>query len=280
MRFRAQGVTAACLVVAAITFLLSTTAGCGGGGTGGGGDANNLAPGNWSIIGTSTVTSGQIYTLGGSISQDGSKISGAMHILGPCENPNSHDANIAFVVTGEVNSNKFTLSLGPTVAGSVFRLELTGNGSSLQNLTGTFTVTGGCSTPDQGTVTATLVPSINGTWAGKAASAGNPNGTASLAFTQQSTADQFGAYSLTAVLKYSDNYESCNSPSNTQATGYVAGSIVFFEVRMDPGQPYGLLFFGSRGSPFNSVLKGDFSVAQRDPSFCADAGTMELDFKP
>jgi hypothetical protein len=280
MRVRAQGVTAACLA-AAITVLLSTMAGCGGGGgTGGGGNANNLAAGNWSILGTSTVTSGLIYTLGGSISQNGSKISGTMHVLGPCENPNSHDLNIAFTVTGEVNSNQFTLSLGPTVAGSVVRLELTGNGSSLQNLTGIFTVTGGCSTTDQGTATATLVPSINGNWAGKATSAGDPNGTVSLALTQQSTADHFGTYALTALLNYSTNYQSCRSLPNTQATGYVAGSIVLLDIREDPGQPYGFHFFGSRGFPLNSVLSGDFSVAQRDPAFCGDTGTMELDFSP
>jgi len=268
------------LVVIGMTALIFAMTGCGGVGNnvaGGGSAGNRLAQGNWSIIGTSTTTS-QVYSIGGHIQQSGNQLSGTMHVLGPCEDSQASDPGIYVPLTGSVSGNQFTFTVGPTLAGSVVKVVLSGSGSSLSALTGTFTVSGGCGTTDQGAAVATLVPSISGTWAGTGvASAGNSNVSVSVTFVQSSAPNQFGAYDLTGTVNYTSS--TCTA-TGVDLFGDVFGSHVFLDVDEASINPVLFFFSGSVDNPATPAsFTGTYLAANWFGviSGCAgDAGTIQL----
>jgi hypothetical protein len=282
-KLRIPGKSAVMAMTAVI--LIFTLAGCGasdnlgGNGSPSGKGSNRLPSGNWSIVGTSTVTSGHVYTLGGNITQNGSTLSGRMHVLGPCEDPKARDRDISVALTGLVNLNQFTFTLGPTIAGSVVTVVLAGNGPSLNELTGTYTVTGGCSISDEGTMTATLVPPFYGPWVGNGVPiSGNPDVMISLALYQPGTANQFGTYAVTGSLNYSSS--GCTA-SAVPIVGWVAGSIVSLTTKQADINPIAFTFSGSLVPPFNSILAGDYQTFESGtPPGCAgDNGTIDLEYE-
>jgi hypothetical protein len=283
-------------VVIAITALVLTMTGCGSSGypaqsvsgsqngTGAPTAGNSLTGGNWSLVSTAAASSDQPYILGGSIQQNGTSLSGKMHVLGPCEDPQAKDPNISVPVTGSVVGNEFTLTTGPTIAGSVINVTLTGSGSSLQNLTGTFTVSGSCGTSNQGTIAAALVPTISSTWAGPGLTVSGHSGVIVwLGLKQQDTPDEFGTYALTGLVTYINS--SCEANS-VPIFGYIAGSMVFVGVDESDTNPVIFSFSGALAPPFdappvNSVLAGDYQTLDGGSlSSCAgDKGTTALDYQ-
>jgi hypothetical protein len=183
--------------------------------TGCGAVANNpeaLTQGNWSMAATSNGSAGT-FNIGCSLTQSGSSLAGTMYVVGSCI---STSEQVAF--TGSVSGNNITLASSGG-SGQVITLSLTGTASSL---TGTYSVNGGCDTGDSGTVVATPVASVTGTWNAPILNdgAGDPNVTLSMALTQATTPSANGTFALTGTLTYTGS--TCEA-SGTISSASIAG---------------------------------------------------------
>ncbi len=191
-------------------------AGCGGG--------SNLAltQGNWSVTATSTASAraaAPTFLIGGNLTQNGSAITGAMYVIDSLCFPASQQ----LAITGTVKDKNITLT---TATFNDQVITVTATGSDPSTLSGTYKVTGsGCDGGDQGTVTATAMPSISGTWNGLVPSNGNgiTQATISVALTQAAAASADGTFSLTGTVTYTNS--TC-SVSGTISSGSVAGQYI------------------------------------------------------
>jgi hypothetical protein len=283
-----QKVRVATLIVIAIASLLLATIGCGeqghfsnsmngGGIPGGPSSGTSIAGGNWSIVGTS-ASSNNVYAVGGAITQDGTTLTGKVHLLGPCEDSQAEIPSASISLTGSIKGDQFTLTSTPTIAGSVINILLTGSGTSLKNLTGTFTINGSCGASDEGTAIATLVPPIYGPWLGKGvATSGDANVTVGLSLTQKNTPDEFGTFYVSGTLTYGN---SACAVSAVPVFGYIAGSRVLLTVDEVDSNPVVFVLSGTLVPPFNSVLSGSYQTFAGGtvPGCTGDQGTISLDF--
>jgi hypothetical protein len=153
-----------------------------------------LAQGNWSMAATSHGSAGA-FNIGGSLTQSGTNLSGTMYVVGNCINPSQQ---VAF--TGTVSGNNVSLTSSGG-SGQTITVNATGTASSL---TGTYSVNGGCDDGDSGTVVATPVASITGTWNAPIVNDGDgdPNVTLSMNLTQATTASANGTFAVTGNLTY------------------------------------------------------------------------------
>jgi len=182
----------------------------------------NLTQGNWSVTATSTATSRALaaptFIIGGNLTQNKSTVSGTMYVVDSLCFP----ASQAIAITGTVKEKKVTLT---TASFQDQVITVTATGTDPSTLTGTYTVTGtGCDGGDQGTVVATAMPSITGTWTGPI----NPTlgiavPTLSLNLTQSATASEDGTFPLTGTVTYTNS--GC-SVSGTVSSGSVAGQYI------------------------------------------------------
>jgi hypothetical protein len=128
----------------------------------------NIA-GNWQFSTTPTVAGTPAVTIAGSISQSGSSVSGVVHVDGS----NCFDPLIAVGLTGTLTDGNISVTSASvnrqviTLAGTITKKD----GYPYQ-LTGTYTIDGGCASGDQGNVTGYSVDGINGVWYGNLTTAG------------------------------------------------------------------------------------------------------------
>jgi len=117
------------------------------------------ASGNWSLKLQSAVTA-QTLNWGGDVSVSGSNVTMVEFDpqYGRCLD--ALDGPIAITVTGGSQSSPLTLTSAAFDGGNVLKITLSGSGSPL---TGTYAFAGGCQS-DHGTLTATFVAPISGTW--------------------------------------------------------------------------------------------------------------------
>lgn len=182
-----------------------------------------LTQGNWAFTATSTTAikaiSSPTFVVGGNLSQTGSNLTGTMYI--------SQSGCIApqFVsFTGTVKDKNVTLT-SENFGGQVITVTAT---ATTNSMTGTYAVTGECS--DSGTVTASAVPSISGTWNGTISNPTQGSGglgvaqaTLSVALSQAATPSEDGTFALSGTLTY--NNSPC-SVSGTITNGYLAGNYI------------------------------------------------------
>ena len=247
--------------------------GCGGsssGGNGGGGNQNSsITSGNWYVEATSTLLSGQKSYIGGSLIQTGTTIAGTTHI----DNSNCYDLfddDVPF--TGTVSGSSVTLTSG-SVTGQVIRV--TGTITSANNISGTYTIRGGCADGDSGSIIGMHVPSISGTWKATEVS-GSTTITTTAAITQQSTASADGSYPLSGTITFT------NSPCATTATidsiSFVSGDIVAVSATTnESGGGHGqLIFVGYMNNPAAATaLEGGYEFAS---GVCTQSTMTNLNF--
>jgi len=190
-----------------------------------GGTSNTaLTQGNWSVTATSTAPTSHnlavnVFYIGGNLTQNGSAVSGQMVVA----NSDCFDVSTPVAITGTVKGKAVTLT---TAAFQEQVVTVTGTASDPSTLSGTYKVTGGLCDGDSGTVTASAVPSISGTWnglvspTGTASVQGISQATISIAMTQASTASEDGSFALTGDITYTNS--SC-SVNGTITTAFVAG---------------------------------------------------------
>jgi hypothetical protein len=241
--------------------------------------SSSIASGNWSIVATSTNASNQIFTVGGSIAQNGASLSGKVHVLAPCEAPNASDPNQSVLIKGTVSGDVFELQAGPTAAGTMLTFVLSGKGESLQSLKGTFTESDDCGLADQGTVTAVLVPSASGTWAAPGTpSAGHSGVIVWLGLKQDPTPNEFGAYNLNGVVTYIN--ASCEADS-VPIFGYLAGSILSVGVDTSSTNPVDFYATGSFAPPNISTFAGEYQTKDGGtlPACAGDKGSITFELQ-
>jgi len=204
------------LVLPVLMCVLLALAACGGTSN------TNLTQGNWAVTATSNVTANAAapsFLIGGNLTQSKSTVSGTMYVIDSLCFPASQQ----IVVTGSVKDKNVTLTTA-SFEGQV--ITVTGTTSDPSTITGTYKVVGGCADGDQGTITATAMPSISGTWTGlvdaigSSASHGISQATLSVALTQANTASADGTFALTGTVTYTNS--TC-SVSGTISGGSLAG---------------------------------------------------------
>lgn len=177
-----------------------------------------LTAGNWSFIATSTVTPGQVSHIGGNLTISGKNVSSTMH-----SDLNCFDVSAPFTFGGTLQNKQITFTSAANANSQV--ITVIASVTNATTITGTYTVTegGGCAS-DQGTIAASLVPAINGTWSGPIVTGfGGSNVTLALALTQATTASSDGTYALTGNVTYANS--TC-SLSGTVNNSFLAGSML------------------------------------------------------
>ena len=200
----------ALLLVLAGVFALAL-AGCG---------ANSnlaLTQGNWSI--TATPPGGGVnnnFFIGGNLTQNGGSLTGTMSVVSSLCFAPSQIVNF----TGTVKGKNVTLT-SASVGGEVITVTATGTSGSA--LAGTYSIVGGTTCNGQtGSITASPVPSISGTWSGPInPSSGGNSVTLAIAFTQSATASTDGAFALTGSLTYTGS--TCSSGTISAGGAFIVG---------------------------------------------------------
>jgi hypothetical protein len=174
--------------LASCLFLIS----CGGGSSSPNspnGTQSNITAGNWSFAAkSSSSVSGATFFINGNLTQSGSSVSGSMQIINPFSIPGCFYPDPVPIVpfAGTFTGDTAVLT-SPTIYGQVITVTVSGSGNTLN---GTYSIAGGC--VDKGTVAATYVPPLTGTWTGNFT---NPDGSvipgvsATLTLTQSATAN-------------------------------------------------------------------------------------------
>jgi len=148
--------------------------------------------GNWVFEGVSSTGVITPLHLGASITQSGSNVSIAFVPLGPClpvGPPTLTQASVT--ATGMTAKAAF--------GDATLDINLAGNSTQMF---GTYSVTGGCANGDHGSLTATYVPPVTGTWTGAIQNifGTSPDEQVTLTLTQ-SNASVFGFYPITGTIQ-------------------------------------------------------------------------------
>jgi hypothetical protein len=221
------------------------------------GASNNLAltPGNWSM--TATPSGGGTFYIGGNLTQSGTNVAGTMYVI---SFPNCYSPSQTVAFTGTVKGKNVTLT-SASVGGQVISIIATGTAGSL---TGTYSIAGGTTcNGDSGTLTATPVPSISGTWGGLilspgGVSQGGPNAALAITLTQASTASSNGTFALAGTGTYTNS--TCFSTA-TISSAFVAGPYLIVNGTTDDGGNffYTDVLLNSSASP--TSMKGTYQVS-------------------
>ena len=241
------------------------------------GSSNNLAltQGNWSMTANQTgsgATPNSTFYVGGNLTQSGANLAGTMSIVNsPC-----YSSSQTVTFTGTVKGDNVTLT-SDSVGGEV--ITLTATGTSGSSLSGNYAITGGNSCDgDTGTLAATPVPAISGTWSGPiyssgGVSQGGPNAALALTLTQSTTASSDGTFALTGSGVFSNS--SCSNTA-TITGAFIAGPYLIVNGATDDGGTYSYyqVLLNNPASP--SSMTGAYSVSGGNCDGDSDNSTFSL----
>jgi len=208
--------------------------------------------GNWQFSATSAVLKGSPSAkLAGSITQSGSSLVGAVHVDGwSC-----FDQGAAISLTGNLTDGKLSLT-STSVDGQV----LTFTGSITQKIgfpdafTGSYAITGGCTSGDQGNATGYAVHSMTGYWAGNLATNGGTSIHWDTQLAQDSPSSE-GRFGLSGTVDFYDCF-----PTGTILSGTF---------------PDGSFILGTSGGPQNQDgCCNDYFSWERGPGWF-DSGELQ-----
>ena len=214
-----------------------------------------ITAGNWYLqASTSRQTSGggpsEIPQLGGSFSQNGSIISGLLHV----SSSDCFDWGSAIPVSGAVAGNNVTLT-SDGANGEV--VKITASVSSTL-MTGNYSITGGCADGDYGTITAVLLSPATGSWNGSIRDGGANSG-ASASLSQASpNAGGFSPLSGSVALTSAQ----CSVSGNLVGQeSWVLGNVVQAVVNMTDGGVMSFTGFITDTSTSANQMTVNFSIA-------------------
>lgn len=248
-----------------------TLAGCGGGNKSTPAPDVPFSSGLNQIRATDPNGTTTFFTLGGNLTKSGNSVSGTMHINLPSCFPFSTDIPVTGTLGG--NAPGFQINLNMTLpSGQTLAFSLTQLGGQVENLGGTFNITGaGCAGPAQGFASVNAL-SLTGAWHGTVASSGGTNGQMTIAL-MQTGPDANGFFSGTG-------------------TATITGVTCFSTATVDPssvliGAGSKLVLDGPVGSGGQIILQGDFSPPVFGTSVfngtytstqgaCSDSGSLSL----
>lgn len=225
----------------------------------------NITAGNWQVSTVSTTTHGALGIGGTSLSQTGTTVNGIMHLVfPPCFN-SIQDINVNGTVSG------VTVNLTSSMVNGQM-LSLTTAGSD-KLLTGSYSSSGSCGSPDQGTVTVTFVPPATGTWHGTLTSNSGAVTQVTVSLTQTGpNAD--GSFPVSGSVTFSGT---CLAPGTV--SGLANGPVLSLSVI--PGDPTTSGAIAIGGSMTDPTTATAFSGAYAsNESGCTDSGKASLSKSP
>jgi hypothetical protein len=254
------------LVIAVLFMSCLLCIGCGGGSSTASVPYSSIASGNWSLTATSTVTSGFVLDMAGSLTQSGNVVSGNMFVYSSVSDCPSLPS-VAIPFTGKFSGDTLTLT-SANFSNQFVTVNAVGSGNSL---TGTYSIKGGCADGDNGTIVASYLPPLTGTWTGTFT---NPDGTpipvdpsnpiesatASLQLTQSPTATN-GSFTLSGSFNTnfapgSYCFTSGTIPGAGSTTGAsVTGTAVVISAVSDNGVK--IVYVGPLDGPAKMMLIQD-----------------------
>jgi hypothetical protein len=194
-----------------VVAILMLLVGCGGGGN----SSSNPPPpaanltGNWQAAGTSSVTSGQQTVVFGNLMQTGDQVSGMLTLSSSCF---GYVQAVNF--TGILQGMNLTLTSN-AVNSQVLTITATTDAKG-SNISGTYSVQGGCAAGDQGNFAGNKIPALDGNWTAQFA------GASGLSFSlAQTTPDPKTGYYAIAGSSSSSSTPVCFAGN---VTGNVAGT--------------------------------------------------------
>jgi hypothetical protein len=180
---------------------------------------NTPASGNWSLELQSAIT-GKTLNWGGDISVSGNNVNLVAYDPGYARCLDALVGPLAIPVAGSSERSPLALASVAFDGGNVLKITLSGSDSPL---TGTYAFSGGCQA-DHGTLTATFVPPISGTWTSNFSINGQPV-TLTADLTQASASGAAGVMPLSGTFTLSG--ASCYSGGSLESSGsYIWGNTV------------------------------------------------------
>jgi hypothetical protein len=221
--------------------------------------------GNWDIKAQSAVTLRTMES-GGLLENNGSQVTGVLHVI----SASCYQLLDIVPLTGKISTDSDSISLVTgSVGGQV--LTLTGLMSADRKtlLGGTYSIAGGCSDGDHGTVAGFLVPPFTNVYTGTFTSLRNADiVNVTLSLTQSPTLDLAGFFRLTGIAT------SVNSPcfSGGMLSGLVIGSDI--DLLLDTNDHAQLSLPGTLIDSSGKAISGRYQVLS---GTCAgDSGTVML----
>lgn len=167
-------------------------------------------------------------------------------------------------LSGSFSGDTLTLTSG-TLDSQVVTVKATGTGASL---TGTYSVAGGCADGDHGTIVASYLPPVTGTWTSTFKDYGNTV-SMSATLTQASTADANGVFPLSGTVSFSGL--TCPTggtvyslPQSDWATSGVVGTDILLTVENASSGNAELIYSGSvtnASAAQASTIAGAYTVS-------------------
>lgn len=210
----------------------------------------NIA-GNWQFSTTSTVPGNPPLSVAGSIGQNGSSVSGALHVDGSsCFNQLTITGLNGTVSDGTTSLT--TTSLNGQVA--------TFSGNFMNNtFTGRYSVNGGCDNGDKGSVTGTRISLADADgWSGEFKSSAQTTFTGVGSFAQNTSATSEGSFVIAGTASFdSPCFSSASlSPGTFPSGNFILGSLVSLEILTDNGT----LSFVGTVDPNTENITGTYKV--------------------
>ena len=227
----------------------------------------NIA-GNWQF--STTSTAGMLpLAIAGSISQSGSTLGSVVHVDGS----SCFEQPTAIRLTGTLTDGNISLTSASineqviTLAGTITQKD----GFPYQ-LTGTYTIDGGCARGDQGSVTGDSVGAFNGSWYGNLTTAGGADihwGTDQLGQVGPSSEGSFG---LTGNFNFDGACFNSGklAPGTYPTPSFILGTSVVLNIPTDNGT---IAFVSSSGPGTGGLIQGTYSVTGGS---CESTGTGYL----
>lgn len=223
-------------------------------------------PGDWEFATQSTVGMPAL-AIGGSIIQSGSTLSSSLHVDGS----RCFEQPTAILLTGTLTDGNISLTSAP-VNGEViaFAGTITKKEGYPYQLTGTYTIDGGCATGDQGNVTGYSVDGIKKVWYGNLTTAGGADihwGTDQLG---QVGASAEGSFGLTGDFNFDGACFNSGklTPGTFPTPSFILGTSVVLNIPTDNGT---IAFVGTADS--DGLIRGAYTVTGGP---CESAGTGYL----
>jgi hypothetical protein len=223
-------------------------------------------PGDWEFATRSTVGMPAL-AIGGSIIQSGSTLSSTLHVDGS----SCFGQPTAIHLTGTLADGNISLT-SESVNGQVISLAgtITNKDGYPYQLTGTYTIDGGCATGDQGKVTGYSVDGINGLWYGNLTTAGGADihwGTDQLG---QVVASSEGSIGLTGNFNFDGSCFSSGklTPGMFPTPSFILGTSVALYIPTGNGT---VAFVGTADP--DGLIRGTYTVTGGS---CESTGTGYL----
>ncbi len=211
----------------------------------------SIVAGNWYLQASSQLSAtgaSQIPQIGGSLMQNGSIVSGVLHI----SDSDCYDWATGLPVSGTINGTTVSLT-SHGVAGEAITI----NGTVTSNLiTGTYNIQAGCADGDYGTITATLLSPATGNWTGTVAGGAN-----AAAMLSQALPNASGYSLLSGTLTFSGaNCTASGTLANDQS--WVLGNVIQAVVSLNNGGVMALNGFITDVSNAANRMTVNFSISE------------------